>query len=135
MKHIIYLFVLTGFSLHVFAEAPSGVNKGWTATVVDDIAVGCTEQLVVSAKQGYYNRAKEVGDTNPKPFPEIEIRKSMSSMCVCIVATASEKWSLLDFSQNSSVYFGSLLKDAMEGKRCKPTGIAGKAIDKARKRD
>ena len=126
MKKLAFILIILGLSNITLAET----KAGWDNISINQLSESCTNQLVNSSKQGYYARAKEVGNKNPKPFPEADMRMSFKGMCDCISNKASVTWTFDDFKKNSNTYFAQLIIPATKGGECSPKGIVEKALKK-----
>lgn len=80
MKKINYALAVICFivSSHICAS-----DSAWNAENTTQYIEGCISGVAEPAKVDYYKRAKEVGNANPKPFPEELVRSSIKPMCVC----------------------------------------------------
>lgn len=127
---IVSIFVALVLSTSVAGAAMSG----WSDEAIDELSSVISKSLVSGAREGYYQRAEEVGDTNPKPFPENEVKKSFDVLSLCILNIASEKWTYDEFINSQGVYMRQLLNKALKGGECKPTGLVGEATEARRRR-
>ncbi|THB63115.1 MAG: hypothetical protein D6B27_12805 [Gammaproteobacteria bacterium] len=118
--------------LTISATSSAQLKKGWDKSSVDKLAKSCTSQIMQGAKQGYYEKARKAGNSNPKPFPEKQLKESFAGMCKCMSNKAANTWEFNDFKANANTYFKQLIQPAMNGGECKPTGLVGKAIKKAK---
>ena len=126
----LFLASLVGLYLLSFSAIAdtTTLKAGWNKTIIENQSRICLDQMLESAERGYYGRAKEVGDSNPKPFPTEQLTESMRPLCTCIYNKASQTWSLVDFENNEDTYIERMLDTAMRGGDCRPQGILGKAV-------
>jgi hypothetical protein len=107
-------------------------DKPWTEAELKEAADGCSEGILQPARRDYKSTAAARGDTNPKPFPEQEIRDSVWPMCACIVRRVAEIMTVAEFANGVNERSNSFIMEAMQGGRCKPEGMLGEMLEKAR---
>jgi hypothetical protein len=108
-------------------------DKPWTEAELKEAADGCTEGILQPARRDYKATAAARGNTNPKPFPEQEIRDSVWPMCTCIVRRVAEIMTVAEFAKGVNEKSNAFIMEAMQGGRCKPEGILGEMLEHARK--
>ncbi|HEU5136862.1 MAG TPA: hypothetical protein VFU13_17070 [Steroidobacteraceae bacterium] len=112
--------------------APGALKEGWNEEQIETAAYSCTEGLLQPTLRDYKAAAAARGNTNPKPFPEQAFRESALPMCSCIVRRAAEIMTLAEFGNGANKKTDPLIQEAMEGGRCKPEGLLGDMIERAR---
>lgn len=68
------------------ADPPSDapLKPGWNEANIEAFAAGCAQGIIDPAQRDYAVAARQAGDTDPKPFPEAEVRASVLPMCRCL---------------------------------------------------
>jgi hypothetical protein len=115
------------------AETPSPMElkEGWGPMSLTMASAGCTQGMMASIKDGYYAGAKRAGVDHPKPFQEERIADSVSEMCGCVILRVASIIPFDELSQHADE-FRNIMKDAISGGQCAPTGFFGEMIKKNR---
>lgn len=108
------------------------LKPGWSESVLLVFTSGCTEAMVLPAKQQYVMAAAQAGNASPIPFPEEQFRASADPMCACLLRRFAETWDVSEAAANVQA-MKPMLDEAMSGGRCKPEGILGLLIARGRK--
>ena len=80
----------------------------------------CNDSLIADARIGYYERAKEVGEISPGPFPEDMVKNVLTNLCTCIAKQASFTWSFNEFIKNKEKNMGLITEFSVSSSACKP---------------
>lgn len=134
-KHISHLAIIaTLFSIAPAYATGSDqrlpLKEGWNEQTLASFTNGCVLAILNPARQGYYARAAQRGDSNPKPFPEIEISQSVKPMCACIGMRIAQTADLQEVELHQDTLAKPFIEDAMKGGQCKPGGILASAFEK-----
>jgi len=109
---------------------PVQPKDGWSDAHIAEFTTGCIEGILAPARRDYFARAAEVGDQNPKPFPETEVRASIAPMCLCLTRRFAQTWAFSEFIENHETLSQPFIREAMGGGQCKPGGILGAVLQK-----
>src|ERR1700751_3159694 len=117
--------VLAPISLH------AQLQPGWSEHELQEFTSGCTEAIVTPAKADFAKAAAKAGD-DKAVFPEKELRVSADSMCACLAQRIATTWSFLEWELNASAHLEALIEEAFAGDRCKPAGLLGETLKRAK---
>jgi hypothetical protein len=124
------LCVCTG-ALAADEPAPE-LKPGWKEEHIKAFTASCADAIVKPAKQAYEDKVTASGLTDTTPFPEQELRDSVSPMCECISRRLAEKWTLAELTDSALERAKPFVEEALGGGQCKPGGILGEVLDHAR---
>jgi len=111
----------------------SKLKPGWTEPELKAFAAGCTNAMLIPAKQDYAAATEKDKNPSPKPFPEVELLKSVEPMCACIARRVAEIRSLDELQMQGLGFAQPFVKEALSGGRCKPEGLLGRMISAPQK--
>ena len=105
-------------------------ESNWSQADTDSFVQGCVLGILKPAEREYYAKAEKVGNKNPKPFPEQEVKASIEPMCTCVAnKLKAEGISILETTTKSSkVEF--IVKAAILNGECKLGGMLGQELEK-----
>ena len=118
----------------VGAPETAPLKAGWSEQELTSFAAGCVLAIVTPARQDYFTRAAERGNSSPKPFPEQELAASVQPMCACIGLRIAQSSDLQAFVPNHEVLSKPFIEEAMMGGKCKPGGLLGTMLDERSKK-
>lgn len=101
---------------------------GWTDAHLAAFTAECTESIVVPARTDYAAAAARAGNANPKPFPEDDLRASVTPMCGCLAVRVAETWALDGAMADNLDKSAPFVREALAGGRCKPGGLLGEML-------
>ncbi|MCK9201946.1 MAG: hypothetical protein M0P42_12470 [Gallionella sp.] len=87
------------------------LKLGWSEPALSVFTSGCTEAIVLPAKEQYAAAAARAGNSSPKPFPEEQFRASAQPMCACLVHRLATTWDVSEVAANEQA-MKSLLDEA-----------------------
>jgi hypothetical protein len=126
-------------ALWIFAAAvaadepkPAEFKPGWKEDDFKAFTAACTDAIVKPAIQSYQDKVAASGRTDAKPFPEKDLRDSVSPMCECISRRLAENWTLTELAENAVEKSKPFVEEAMGGGQCKPGGMLGAILDHLR---
>lgn len=128
MKRMLCLFIFGLCSFSAAGAQSENLKAGWSSQIIEQLSSTCATRMFSAAKQGYYEKEKELGYQHPKPFPEAQMKQGITEMCGCLINAAAQNWTFADFSKNSGRDMSSLFAQVKQGKLCVPKGLLGKAI-------
>jgi hypothetical protein len=104
---------------------PADLKPGWKDDDFKAFTEACADAIVKPAIQAYQDRVTASGRTDAKPFPEKELRESVSPMCECISRRLAEKWTLRELADSAVEKSKPFVEEALSGGQCKPGGMLG----------
>ncbi len=109
------------------ADSDSELKLGWTKQALAEHSQGCVEGIVEPARRDYFARAAQVGNSNPRPFPEKELRASAEPMCRCISRRIAVTYSYTQSIQEPQLAM-PFIEEALSGGECAPEGLLGEVM-------
>lgn len=112
-------------------------NRGWNERVASRFAQGCIEGIVDSTRRDYYERARSVGDANPRPFSdELEelVREAFGPMCTCIAKEAVTRFEHdeLERLESEPARLEAFMKQVSGAELCNAQGAVERMMESLR---
>lgn len=114
------------------AASDSGLKLGWTKQALEEHWQGCVDGIVEPARRDYFARAAQVGNSNPRPFPEKELRASAEPMCRCISRRLAGTYPFTQITQDPQLAM-PFVQEAISGGECAPEGILGEVLKRQKR--
>jgi hypothetical protein len=111
---------------------PAELRPGWKDDDLKAFTAACADAIVKPAIQAYQERVTASGRTDAKPFPEKELRESVSPMCECISRRLAEKWTMAELTNAALERAKPFVEEALGGGQCKPGGLLGEMLEHAK---
>lgn len=112
----------------LFFATPAVSELTWSEIDAEAFMQGCVAGVVAPAKRAYFARAEEMGNDNPKPFPEDELVKSVEPMCSCVATKLEENGISPVAAAIPSQEAQEIIQQVISGGECKLGGRIGDAI-------
>lgn len=92
------------YRVSIVVEEATGdsARRGWNQAARSAAAQGCVASILDSARRDYFQRARSVGNANPRAFPDAMVRDAFGPMCTCVANEGAKRFTLGEFERLAS---------------------------------